>query len=228
MNEADDHPEPTVDDGVAVDDTIVVVRPRWAPLTLVAFVGLVICSNIGTAVAVPWSQDHPAGLLALNSRVRHLVLALANDIDLVSYVIVPTLRISAAFVVCHMIGRAYGSTILVWFGKYLGVTNAQIDGVIAGFAKAEWAIVPFFVGSNIVAAITGIERLAPRRLVVYVLGGIFVRLALYWGLSLVFDTEMQRLADFLNSNQRVLFIGSIVLVVVATAINLRRGRNFSR
>ena len=140
------------------------VRPSWAPLTLVAFVALVICTNIANGVWAKWVNTNPSGLLILSSRNRYLALTLASGVPLGSFVLIATARITAAFVVCHMIGRAYRDDAIGWFTKYLGVTKESIDTFNRGFAKAEWAIIPFFVGSNIVAALSGVHRTRPVRL----------------------------------------------------------------
>src|SRR5687767_10570709 len=82
-------------------------RPWWGPVMLVAFVGLIICTNIANVVWASWADDNPAGLIALSSRQRYLVLAVAGGISPLAYAVIGALRIAAAFVVCHLIGRAY-------------------------------------------------------------------------------------------------------------------------
>jgi hypothetical protein len=54
------------------------VRPAWAPLSLVAFVALVICTNVASAVWAKWVNTNPTGLLILSSRNRYLALTLAS------------------------------------------------------------------------------------------------------------------------------------------------------
>ena len=60
-----------------------------------------------------------------------------------------------------MIGRAYHDDAIGWFRKYLGVTHETIGTFNRGFADAEWFLIPFFAGSNIVAALSGVHR-TPR------------------------------------------------------------------
>ncbi len=201
-------------------------RPAWAPLTLVAFVGLVICGYVATAIAPRWAITNPEGLLLLHSRIRHLLLALANDISWWSYAGIAGFRLALAFVVCHLIGRAYGTTVLEWFGKYLGVTADGERALMAGFDKADWIIVPFFVGSNLVAAITGIRRMNPLRLGTLLTVGLAARLAFYYWIAQIFDDELDKVLDFLARYQRPALIVSVVLVVLAISLNLRRGRDF--
>ena len=87
-------------------------------------------------------------------------------------------------------------------------------------------MVPFFTGSNIVAAITGITRTPLRRLVPLVTIGIVGRLVLWWWVAQVADDEVDAVLDFLDRYQTPALIVSIVLTVVVVGFNLRRGRDF--
>ena len=129
------------------------VRPWWAPLTIVAFVTLVICSNVANGVWAGWVDDHQAALLALSSRQRYLVFTAAGGIGVLPYVVIGALRIAAAFVVCHLAGRAYRDDLLRLFTRYLGLTPEALDAYHRGLDTAEIFIIPFFAGSNIVAAL---------------------------------------------------------------------------
>ena len=202
------------------------VRPPWAPLTLVAFVALVACGWVATAVATTWVNTNPEGLIALHARVRHLLLVAGSDIEWWSFGLIAGARLALAYVVCHMIGRAYGRDVLVWFGKYLGASAKQIQDTLQMFHKAEWVVVPFFVGSNIVAAISGISKVPARRLVPLVTLGIVGRLALWWWVAQIADEQVDAVLDFLDTYQRPALIISIVLTVLVIGVNLRRGRDF--
>jgi hypothetical protein len=122
--------------------------------SLVVFATLVVCSYIGTASRQV--GQHQSGLLLLSSRVQHLVAVAGGDISFWSYFWIGFFRLALAFVVCHLIGRAYGRTVLIWFGKYLGVRRANPK--IMDMFRHEWFAIQFFIGSNIVAAISGIIR----------------------------------------------------------------------
>ena len=200
--------------------------PRWAPLTLVAFVSLVVCSYIGTAVSTKWVNTNPEGLLMLSSRVRHLLAVAGGGIDFWSYFWIGGLRLAVAFVVCHLIGRAYGRTVLVWFGRYLGVRAEQIHSIMDLFHRAEWIVIPFFAGSNIVAAISGIARVSALRLTVLLTIGLVVRLVFWWEVARIADDEIDAVLDFLNTYQTPALIVSVVLTIGFVMLNLKRGRNF--
>lgn len=197
--------------------------PVWAPLTLAAFVLLVVATNVAAAVWARWIDVNPEGLLVLSSRNRYLALTLAAGVPLQAYVVIATLRIGAAFVVCHMIGRAYGSTALGWFTKYLGISADAIDGFNRGFVKAEWALIPIFAGSNIVAALTGVRRTPVFRLIVLLAIGIAGRLVLMWWLARTFETQLVAFLEWLQRYQWWAVGISVALVVVFNMRNLRRG-----
>jgi hypothetical protein len=197
------------------------VRPTWAPLTLVAFVLLVIATNIASAVWARWIDTNPEGLLLLSSRNRYLALSVAAGVPLGLYALIGFVRIGAAFVVCHLIGRAYHDDAIGWFRKYLGVKSDTIDSFNRGFGKAEWFLIPFFAGSNIVAALTGVHRTPPVRLGVLLSVGIALRLALMWVLARIFDDQLVSFLEWLQRYQWWAVAISIALVVL---INLRNFR----
>jgi len=197
------------------------VRPSWAPLTLVAFVLLVIATNVASGVWARWVATNPEGLLMLSSRNRYLALTLAAGVPVGTYVLIGFVRIGVAFLVCHMIGRAYHNDAISWFRKFLGVKPDTIDSFNRGFARAEWVLIPFFAGSNIVAALSGVHRTPPVRLAVLLSVGIAGRLALMWWLARTFESQ---LVDFLGWLQRYQWwaVGiSIALVLLINVRNLR-------
>jgi hypothetical protein len=197
-------------------------RPWWAPLTIVAFVILVICTNVANVVWARWVTSNPEALLALSSRQRYLALSVPH-IGVVPYVVIGTVRIAAAFVVCHVAGRAYRDDLLRLFTRYLGLTPEALDAYHQALDKAEVGVIPFFVGSNIVAVLTGIRRTNPLKLGVLLAIGIAGRLALIWWLAKTFEEPLK---DFLGVVQRFqwwVVIVSVVLVVLINVRNYRRG-----
>lgn len=202
-------------------DEVAHVRPVWAPLTLVAFVVLVIATNVASAVWARWVQTNPEGLLILSSRNRYLALTLAAGVPVGFYAVIGFVRIGAAFIVCHMIGRAYQQDAIGWFRKYLGVSRESIDGFNRGFTKAEWFLIPFFAGSNIVAALTGVHRTPPVRLAVLLSVGIVARLALMWWLARTFEAQ---LVDFLEWLQRYQWWAVGISIALVALVNVRNFR----
>jgi hypothetical protein len=197
--------------------------PWWGPLTLVAFVGLVVCTNVANVVWASWSHEHPAGLLALSSRQRYLVLAVTGGISPAWYFLIGAVRLAVAFVVCHLVGRAYREQALSWFTRYLGVRPAQLASLHDGFSKAEIGLIPFFAGSNIVAVLTGVHRTPAVRLAVLLGAGIIGRLVLMWFLSKAFEDQLLDILSFVQRYQWWLLGLSLAAVILVNLRNFRRG-----
>ena len=196
--------------------------PRWGRASIGVFVALVICTNIA---AITWARlvlSSPETLLMLSSRNRYLALVLGTDISGIAYWLIGSSRIAIAFVVCHLAGRAYGDQILALFVKYLGVDEPTVARLRAGFTKADWALIPFFVGSNIVAAISGIQRTAPARLAALIAIGLVARLALIQWLANIFNDQLTDAINVLQKYSWWFVGGSIILVLLANARNARR------
>jgi hypothetical protein len=198
-------------------------RPWWAPLTIVAFVGLVICTNVANAVWARWVDSNPEALLALSSRQRYLALSVPGGIGVVPYIAIGTVRLAAAFVVCHLAGRVYRDDLLRLFTRYLGLTPEALDAYHQALDRAEIVVIPFFVGSNIVAVLTGIRRTAPLRLGVLLAIGIAARLALIWWLAKVFEEPLVDVLGWVQRYQWWFVIVSVILVIAINARNYVRG-----
>lgn len=197
--------------------------PWWGPIAVAAFVGLVVCTNLANAFWARWVIDNPVGLLALSSRQRYLVGTVAAGIGVVPYVVVATVRLGAAFVVCHLIGRAYRGKVLRVFTRYLGLTPEAIDTYHRGLERAEIVVVPFFAGSNIIAALTGIRRTRPGRLAVLLAVGIAGRLALMWWLAKVFEDPITDFLRWVDRYDKWVILASVALVILVNVRNFRSG-----
>lgn len=197
--------------------------PRHGPVWVVLFVALVICTNIANATWAKLDDEHPLRLLALSARNRNLVFTVPFVDSPVSWALVGAVRLAAAAVVCHMIGRCYGDRALRWFWRFLGMPQEQVRTFEQQVAKAEWIIVPWFVGSNIVWALTGAAATTWRRLVPMFAVGVAARFALLWWLSKAFESEVRSVVGWTNRYQLWIILVSIVLVVVVNLRNFRRG-----
>jgi hypothetical protein len=198
-------------------------RPSWAPLTLAGFIALLICTNIAGATWAKLLESSPEMLLMLSSRNRYLVLALGADVWSPGYWVIGFVRIALAFVVCHLIGRAYSATALTWFVRYLGVTPEALEQFNRWFAKAEWVIIPFFAGSNLIAALSGVHRTPWVRMVLLLSVGIIGRLVLIWGLAQIFQEELERFVGWLQRYSWWMVGISVVIVLAVNMRNFRQG-----
>jgi membrane protein DedA with SNARE-associated domain len=199
-------------------------RPAYGPFLLVAFVGLVVCTNIANIVFARWVNTRPEQLIMLSSRNRYLVLVVGAGISPFAYAVIATVRLTAAAAVCHFLGRAYGDQALRWFTRFLGMSPEAVDRFEQQYRIAEWVLIPIFVGSNIVFVLSGTVKTRWRRILPLLLAGIAGRLALLWWLTKQFESEVKSVTNFLQRYQYPIIIVSIVLVVVSNVVNFRRGR----
>jgi len=195
--------------------------PRTGPIWVAAFVGLVVCTNIATATWVTLDDEHPAKLLMLSSRNRFLVATVPSGISPVTWTLIACLRIGASAIVCHMLGRAYGDQALRWFWKFLGMPTEQVTKFENAFANAEWFVVPFFVGSNIVWVLSGAAKTTWKRLLPLAAVGLTIRLALLWWLSKQFESEVRSTLKWFDQYQWWILIGSVLIVVLVNVRNFR-------
>jgi len=199
-------------------------RPWYGPLLLVAFVALVVCTNIAN-IGFATVKAHPERLIMLSSRNRYLILAVGAGISPFAYAVIATIRLTVAAAVCHFIGRAYGDRALRWFTRFLGMTTESVDRFEQQYRTAEWVLIPIFVGSNIVFVLSGTVKTRWRRILPLLLLGIAARLALLWWLAKQFKSQVESVTNFLQRWQVPIIIISIVLVVASNLYNIRRGRS---
>ena len=219
MSTTDDH---SADSGPAPHGGVVAhAVPRHAPVWLVAFIGLLVAANVGSVMLSSLVDDHPAVLLALSSRNRHLVLTQPSDLAPWAWATIGALRLGLSAVVCHYLGRSYGDRALRWFYRYLGMPAEQVDTFERGFSDAEWVLVPLFVGSNIVWVLSGAAATPWRRLVPLAAVGIAARLALLWFLAEQFQSQLRSVIDVTTRYQTWFILGTLVIVVLTQVRNLR-------
>lgn len=198
-------------------------RPTWGRYALAGFVALVVATNIAGVFWARLIESSPTALIALSSRNRYLALALGADLPLISYWIIGPARIIVAFLICHMIGRAYRTTALDWFTRYLGVDPSSLDAFQRGFDRASIIVVPFFVGSNLVAALSGVRLMPMVRLLPLLAVGIIARLALIQWLASVFDSQLTAFLEWLQRYSWWAVGASVVLVLAINWRNVRGG-----
>lgn len=199
-------------------------RPAYGPVLVVAFVGLVVCTNIANVGYAGWAKSRPELLITLSSRNRYLVFAVAAHVSPIAYVAIATIRLTAAAAVCHFLGRAYGDQALRWFTRFLGMTTESVDRFEQQYRTAEWVLIPIFVGSNIVFVLSGTVKTRWRRILPLLLAGIAGRLALLWWLAKEFESQVNSVTSFLQRWQIPIIIGSVVVVILTHVANIRRGR----
>jgi len=205
----------------AADDTPTRSAPRSGVLWIGCFVALVGCTQAANAAFATLVNDHPEWLITLSSRNRYLLAVVPTDIPPALWVLIGAVRLTAAAIVCHMLGRAYGDRALHWFWRFLGMPEEQVAKFEKAFDDAEWFVVPFFVGSNIVWVLSGAARSSWRRLGPLLAIGLAIRLTFLWIMAKLFESQVQSVLDFIDRYQMWVLVVSIAVVVIVNLRNFR-------
>lgn len=196
------------------DESFAPPRARYWPLLTAAFVGLVVCTFVGSIVAPSLAKSNPELLLALSSRIRHLLFAVPAGISPTRFAVIGFCRLLVAAIICFMLGRAVGDRLFVWFdGQSGGQRPLTLRWAERAVKTAAIPLVLIFPGSNIVCFLAGRRQMSLRRFVPIVAIGILLRLAWVWAAAKQFESQLSTALDFIDANQKWFMIGLIGLTV---------------
>ncbi len=204
-----------VEEIVGLDKENLGRRDRRLMLLVSAFAVLVACTQVGAIIAPSLVRHNPALLLALSSRLRHLLFAVPADINPVAYSIIGFLRIAVAAWLCYAIGYWYGDRGFRWLEHQVGgEPPATLRWMQRGASRAGGPLVMFMPGSNIVCALVGQRRMTIRRFAVWSSLGIAFRLAWVWVAARLFDTQLRRALDWIEKYQWWLVAAFFLITIV--------------
>ena len=189
-------------------------HPRWLLPTLTAgIVALVAASNIGNMVWAGWVDDHPLGLLALNSSNKYL-LATSISLDLVPMVLVATLRLLAPDPIFFAMGWLYGDRALHWARRTFPGSTGLLDQ-----AKTDPRLVHKVLNvlvvvapNNLVCLVAGVVRFPIKRFIVLNIVGTVGRVLLMRWIGLFFEDQIEDVLEVVNRYQTWLIWGSVAVV----------------
>jgi hypothetical protein len=189
-------------------------RPALRWLTA-AFVGLVVCTQIGSWTAPSMVKDNPEAVLALSSRMRHLFLSVPADISPFAYAAIGFTRLLVAGLVCYSLGRLVGDRLFRWFDVQSGGERpATLRWIERAVQRAAVPLVFVFPGSNIAAFLVGRRRLHPGAFIAALAAGIAFRLWWIWVAAQRFKAELSSALDFIDRYQTWFVIGLVALSVI--------------
>ena len=197
-------------------------RRRRLALLLAPISALVVCSMVGSALAPTLITEHPVWLLALDARIRH-VLLVANQIDAVPYYVIGTLRLTVSDPLFYLLGYWYGEAALSWVDANSGTVGRMLRVLERFFGKASYPLV-FIAPNNYICLFAGASRMTPPVFLTLNISGTLTRLVLLRLLGNVLEDPLDTLLDFIARNQLKLTLLTIGLVIAQAAWDKRRGR----
>jgi membrane protein DedA with SNARE-associated domain len=198
-----------------------VQRRRRLPYLLVPIACFIAASNVGNALFPTLSTDRPLLLLALNARNSSL-LAVANQLDPVSYYVVGTLRLVAADPLFYLLGLWYGEVALTWLDERAGSNGRLLRTLQRFFAKASYPLV-FFVPNQWFCLFAGAARMPWPAFLVLNVSGTVARLVVFRLIGDVFDEPITAALDFLGDYRWPLTALTIAIVFGQMALDRRKG-----
>ena len=180
-----------------------------------AYLVLLVCAYIGAIFFPTLIKSSPEFLLALNSRMRHLLFAVPAGINPVAYSVIGFVRLSLAAWVCYGLGYTYGDRGVAWLERQVqGDTPATFRWLQKGADRAGAPLTFFFPGSNIVCVLVGQRKLPPRRFGLWLSLGIVFRLIWVWIAARVFDKPLRSILNWIERYQWWLVIAFFAITVL--------------
>jgi membrane protein DedA with SNARE-associated domain len=182
------------------------------------FAALVACSQIGAIFFPTLIKRSPALLLALSSRMRHLLFAVPAGINPFAYSVVGFLRLSAAAWICYGLGYHYGDRGVSWLERQVqGDTPATFRWLQRAADRAGPLLLFFMPGSNIVCVLVGQRKMPKQRFALWLSLGIAFRLGWLWIAARLFDSELQKILKFIDKYQWYLVAAFFAITILQSA-----------
>lgn len=201
-------------------------RDSRLQLLVGVYVLLYAAANVGSVMAPRMVERNPELLLALSSRIRHLLFAVPAGVSPGLYGAIGFVRIFAAGTVCYLLGRWYGTRGFAWLDRQLG---DQRPAALRWLEAATDRVGPLFVllmpGSNIVCALVGHRKMPPRWFFSLMALGTVGRLWWVWLAADHFESELKDALAWISRYQWWLVGGFFALTLLQA---WRRGAATSR
>ena len=191
-----------MEDVAAGPDPMPKPKDRRLPFLIACFGILVTATNVGSIMAPTLVSRSPELLIALSSRIRHLLFAVPAGINPVAYSLIGFARLSAAGFLCFTLGHGYGSRGMLWIERQLGEqTPATFRWMQRAVDRAGALLVVLMPGSNIVCALVGYRRMRTAVFAVCLSVGIVFRLVWVWVAAKIFEDQLTVILDWIERYQ---------------------------
>ncbi|MEO6125801.1 MAG: hypothetical protein ABIR32_19040 [Ilumatobacteraceae bacterium] len=209
---------PITDPATAVEIEAGTGRDKRLAMLVTGFFALVACTQVGAIFFAPLIKRSPELLLALSSRMRHLLFAVPAGINPISYTVIGFARLSIAAWICFSLGTHYGDRGVAWMEKQVqGDTPATFRWLQRMADKAGPALVFFMPGSNIVCVLVGQRKMTRQKFGTWLSLGLAFRLAWLWVAARLFDSELQTILKYIEKYQWWLVAAFFLISVLQSA-----------
>lgn len=177
-------------------------RDRRLAFLVTCFGVLITATNVGSIMAPTIVKSSPELLLALSSRIRHLLFAVPAGINPVAYSVIGFSRLAVAAALCFALGHGYGARGMMWMERQLGAeTPATFRWLQRAADRYGALLVVVMPGSNIVCALVGYRRMRTQVFALCLSIGIAIRLAWVWLAAKQFEDQLKSALDWIDRYQ---------------------------
>jgi len=177
-------------------------RDRRLAFLATCFGVLITATNVGSIMAPTLVKRSPELLLALSSRIRHLLFAVPAGINPVAYSVIGFTRLALAATLCFALGHGYGARGMMWIERQLGAeTPATFRWMQRAADRYGELLVVLMPGSNIVCALVGYRRMRTAVFAICLSIGIAIRLAWVWVAAKLFEDQLKTALDWIDRYQ---------------------------
>jgi hypothetical protein len=172
-----------------------------------------IVANLGTGFSAKLVKSHPAILLALSSRNRHLLLVKGTGIGIVPFTLIPLVRLGGVALAYFLLARDYGENGKAYMEREAGGLPGTVLWAERVFDKVGPSALILFAGSQLAWLMAGLRRISLKTFVIFEVIGILVRVVFFWFLGERFKPQIE---SFLKVIGR--FTWPLTVLLIATVI----------
>ena len=207
-----------------MSDLVVPKPPADRRLTLLGTVVGVsfIVANVGTILSARLVKSHPAVLLALSSRNRHLLLVKGTGIGIVPFTLIPLVRLGSVALAYFLLARDYGDKGKAWMEREAGGLPGTVGWAERLFDKVGPTALVLFAGSQLAWLMAGLRRISIKTFVIFEVIGILARVVFFWFLGERFKPQIESFLKVIGKFTLPLTVLLIATVVYQTSKSMKR------
>jgi hypothetical protein len=198
---------------------------RWprTRITVLAvpMVAFTIALYVGNALAPTLIKDAPVLLLVLAPKIRWLLL-ISNEVDALTFFLVPLARATAVLTVYFLLGHWYGDRSLRWLEQRTGNALRPVLWVERNFHRARVPVTFLFPG-NVSALLAGSDGMPVALFFVVALASIALRLWAVRALAEILRGPILEIVQWIGDNQLWLTVVSVAVVMIWVGWSNRHG-----
>lgn len=183
---------------------------RTLALLMIPVIVFVIAAYVGDALTTTLADTHPLTLLALNARVRVLVLV-TNELDATSYYVVGFLRLVVTDPLFYLIGYFYGDAAIRWAERKSPSYGPMLRSAERFFGKASYPLV-LIAPNTYICLFAGAAGMGLAAFFTLNILGTIGRLYLIRRVGETFESPIDRVLEFFQEYRWPLLALSVVLV----------------